>query len=69
MTTTHAGYIVTLADNIREDDAQAVINALAMVKGVIAVEPVENSPELLIAKQRIDRQWRAKMFDLSRDGV
>lgn len=40
MTDRHAGYIVTLAKDIREDDAQAVITALRMVKGVLSVEPV-----------------------------
>lgn len=33
MTDRHAGYIVTLAADIREDDAEHIINAIRMVKG------------------------------------
>lgn len=40
MTDRHAGYIVTLADDIREDDAVHTISALKMIKGVISVQPV-----------------------------
>ena len=41
MTDRHAGYIVTLAEDIREPATEAVINALRMVKGVIpCTEPV-----------------------------
>ena len=39
MTDRHAGYIVTLADDVREDDAEAIVTALSMVKGVKEVSP------------------------------
>lgn len=40
MTDRHAAYIVVLAEDIREDDAEHVLNALRMVSGVVSVEPV-----------------------------
>jgi hypothetical protein len=40
MTDRHAAYIVTLAEDIREDDAEATLNALRMVRGVADVQPV-----------------------------
>lgn len=64
MTDRHAGYVVTLAEDIREDDAEAVINALRMVKGVINVEPVVSSVELHIADSRADQRWQERIAGL-----
>ena len=52
MTDRHAGYIVTLADDIREDDAEAIIQALLMIKGVARVEPIVADHQLFLATQR-----------------
>lgn len=40
MTDRHTGYIVTLAKDIREDDAEATLTALRQVKGVLSVDPI-----------------------------
>lgn len=40
MTDRHSGYVVTLAKNIREDDAVATISAIQQIKGVLSVQPV-----------------------------
>jgi hypothetical protein len=40
MTDRHSRYIVTLQGDIREADAQAVVTALGMIKGVLSVAPV-----------------------------
>ncbi|MGS2645878.1 hypothetical protein [Streptosporangium sp. G12] len=65
MTDRHAGYIVTLAEDVREDDAEAILSALRMVKGVISVEPVVASPvDMQIASQRAHQKWRGKILDL-----
>lgn len=52
MTDRHAAYIVALDHDIREDDAEAVINALKMVKGVLSVMPLVADVQLHIAEQR-----------------
>jgi hypothetical protein len=64
MTDRHADYIVTLADDIREDDAEATINALRMVRGVISVQPVVADVSLVIVHARCDAEWRAKVAGL-----
>ncbi|MEV0830859.1 MULTISPECIES: hypothetical protein [Streptosporangiaceae] len=65
MTDRHAGYIVTLAEDVREDDAEAILSALRMVKGVLSVEPIVASPhDLHIATQRVRQEWRGKILDL-----
>lgn len=57
MTDRHSGYIVTLADDIREDDAAAVLTALSMTKGVLSVKPIVSEYQQHIAEQRRDHEW------------
>lgn len=40
MTDRYCGFLVTLQQDLRDDDAQATLDALRQIKGVIAVEPV-----------------------------
>ena len=42
MTTLHKGYVVALTEDIREDDAESIINAIRMVKGVMSVKPIDS---------------------------
>ena len=67
MTDRHAGYVVTLTDDIREDDAEAIINALRLIKGVVSVQPVAGDHQLVIAKERVREEYRAKLIALLRD--
>jgi hypothetical protein len=62
MTDRHAGYIVTLSNDIREDDAEAVITALKMVKGVVGVEPVLADSSVHVAEMRIGSEVRQKLY-------
>lgn len=64
MTDRHAAYIVTLDEDIREDDAEAIINALRMVKHVIGVEPVVASFEQRIAERRVSDEWRKRIYGM-----
>lgn len=64
MTDRHAGYVVVLDENIREDDAQVIIDALKMIKGVKTVVPVISTPELAIATSRQRQRVREKLIEL-----
>jgi hypothetical protein len=67
MTDRHAGYLVVLAEDLRADsDAEYVLNAIRMIKGVQAVTPVPASYELAIAQERRDDQWHDVLYRLSR---
>lgn len=69
MTDRHAGYLVTLDGDVREDDSCEILTALNMIKGVISVTPVPASPALdHIARSRRDRDWEATLLTLLRDG-
>lgn len=64
MTTRHSGYQIILSDDIREDDAEALIGALYMIKGVSKVVPMEASYEDVLARDRRDEVWRTEIRDL-----
>lgn len=67
MTDRHAGYVVTLADDLREDDAQAIIAALHLIKGVLSVEPVAGDYQLHVAKERVRDEYRQKLITLLKE--
>lgn len=67
MTDRHAGYVVTLAKDLREDDAQHLITALWQLRGVIDVQPHITDVNLHIASVRADTAWRNKLLDFVAD--
>lgn len=64
MTTRVKGFIVTLAEDIREDEMEAHMTALRMVHGVTDVRPVEAGYEDVMVRLRVDSEWRARLYDL-----
>lgn len=69
MTDRHAGYVVTLAEDIREDDAEeGVLTAIRMIRGVIAVSPVTADVAVHTGRDRADAAWRDALMRLLRDG-
>lgn len=69
MTDRLAGFTVTLTVDIRDDEVEAIVNAIRMVKGVASVEPLVSTYELHVAQVRADRVWRDRLLQLVRDGV
>ncbi|GAA3852666.1 hypothetical protein GCM10023084_03620 [Streptomyces lacrimifluminis] len=67
MTARHAGYIVTLAEDIREDDADHIMTALRMVSGVISVQPVTANLDMAIARQQVHGEVRGKVLQLLKE--
>jgi hypothetical protein len=70
VTDRYKGFVVTLGQDIREDDAESIINAMRMIKGVVKVSPVEADLVDQIARARIEDEVRsaidnslAKVFD------
>lgn len=53
MTDRHAGYLVVLEEDIRQDDALWTINAIKHIKGVVSVKPVIGSFDVHIAEERV----------------
>lgn len=64
MTDKHAGYLVILDKDLREDDAQKILDAILMVKGVQEVTPVVSDPITAIANCRAKRELANKLVDV-----
>lgn len=62
------GFFVTLKDDMRIDDAESIIHALSMVKGVAAVSPNVSDPEDHIARVRVRQELIEKLFDILNQG-
>lgn len=67
MTERHAGYIVTLAEDVREDDADAVLTALRMISGVVSVKPVTADIGMVVARERVHSEVREKVLALLKE--
>ncbi len=68
MTDRHAGYLVTLAKDVREDDAEEILTSRRMVRGVIAVKPVLANMDQQIGQIRSDTEWHSKVLGLLSGG-
>lgn len=61
MTDRHAGYVVVLEANVREDDAGPIIEAISMIKGVLSIEPVVGDAAVVIAESRVRTAYGEKL--------
>jgi hypothetical protein len=64
----HCGYVITLDQDLREEDARATLTALQMIKGVISVEPLILDIHHLLAREKADEIWRERIRSLLRRG-
>ena len=56
MTDRLRGFTVVLESDIREDDAEPILQAIAQLRGVVAVEPVVAGPDDRFAELRVKRE-------------
>lgn len=66
MTDRYGGFVVTLKDDIRKDEADDIINALSMVKGVLTVQPALGGGHLAMAEDRVKHRYYMAMHDAVR---
>jgi hypothetical protein len=60
---------VALEKNIRADDAQPLINAIAMLRGVLQVEPNIADSEAWLAEVRVRQEFTDKLWALTKKTV
>lgn len=58
---------VVLDHDIREDDAQSIISAVAMIKGVIAVKGNVSDPSEWSARERVRSELITNLYDVLKD--
>lgn len=64
MTNRIKGLTVTLKDDFREDDCEAVINAIGLLYGVISVERHVSDIDHHMAKEQVRSEIRDKILNL-----
>lgn len=56
MTDRIVGYTITLDKDMREDDAENILSAICMLKGVLSVTPTKGDPMGQMIAQRVKRE-------------
>ncbi len=64
MTDRFNALVVVLDRDYRSDDAQAILDAIRMIKGVVAVEGNVLKPDDFIARVRVREEIREKIWDV-----
>jgi len=67
MTDRHIGYIVTLAEDLRSDDAEQTIIALKQIKGVVSVTPIVGDASSAMMLERARMDLRQKLWSALKD--
>lgn len=67
MTDRLEGFIVILDKTLRDDGAECVQDAIRMIKGVMATQPLVSDPECLCAYERGKRDTELKVIKALQD--
>lgn len=59
---------VVLSDNIREDDAQHLMNAIAMLRGVAEVRRVVADSAMYCTRAQVRHELMEALLDVLREG-
>jgi hypothetical protein len=62
MTDRHAGYLVTLEQDVRDDNAEALIAAIKQLRGVLKVDPIVSDVHVGIAQARAEFEIRERVL-------
>jgi ATP sulfurylase len=62
MTDRLKGVIVTFQNDVREDDAEAILNAIRMIKGVLSAKPLVSDVNQHMAEQRVRQELGEKLW-------
>ena len=68
MTTRYAALTVVLEEDLREDDAQGLIDAIRHIRGVASVDPVVADANTHIARTLAKQELCEKILEVVRKG-
>jgi hypothetical protein len=63
MTDRLKGVMVVFDRDIREDDAQEIINAIKMVRGVLSVKKSVANHDDWMNRERVEAEYRQRVWD------
>lgn len=64
----YAGVVVTFEHDIKDEDAERLLEVLRHLHGVIGVEPQVRDVKDHMARARVDMEWRGAMVELATHG-
>lgn len=64
MTTRLKGFTVVLEEDMRDDDAEPLRLAIAQMRGVLSVAPVEKDIDDYFAMERVRRELGMKLWEI-----
>lgn len=64
MTDRVSGFVVTLKQDIREDDVESTLDAIRHIKGVLGVMPVVTSASDHINRSRVQQEAGQRVIEL-----
>ena len=64
MTDRVRGFVVTLSKNLRADDAEALVNAIKCLAGVVGVKPVINEVSDDITEMRVRQEYLRRLYEV-----
>jgi len=67
MTDRYKGLTVSLEKDTREDDAEYILNAIRMIRGVASVEGNVSTPEDHMNRQQVRAEIRDKLYALANE--
>jgi hypothetical protein len=67
MTDRLKGLVVVLDKDIRVDDAEEIINAIKMIKGVADVQGSVANYNDYMNRSRVDREWKERLWKMIRE--
>lgn len=66
MTDRYNAFVVVLENDLRDDDADEIVKAITLLRGVLAVTPHIADMATTIAEVRVKNDVRQKLFDVLR---
>lgn len=63
------GVTITFEKDIRDDDAEAILNAMRMIRGVAHVEPNIVTSEDWMAQMQVKTDIRTKLYDFIKNSL
>jgi hypothetical protein len=64
MTTRLKGFLITLDDDIRDDDAKPIREAIEMIRHVQSCVPIPTNADDYMARDRARMELEKKLFDV-----
>ncbi len=64
MTERIKGFVVTLEEDFKDEDAERISHAIELIKGVVSVVPSISNQEDMMNRERVKHEFRKKIWGL-----